>query len=79
MVNRNERTAVRETDKLNESDRAAVFSYISELLPAKKKHLKESPANDELIVSLADAYENRRARQVTEWEKMRRKNMQQMA
>ena len=27
---------------------------------------------DDLIVSLANAHENRRARQVTEWERMRR-------
>ncbi|MEQ1606230.1 MAG: hypothetical protein ABL999_15325 [Pyrinomonadaceae bacterium] len=29
---------------------------------------------DDLIVSLANAHENRRARQVTEWESMRRQN-----
>lgn len=29
---------------------------------------------DELIVSLANTHENRRARQVTEWERMRRQN-----
>ncbi|HQZ97457.1 MAG TPA: hypothetical protein PLP21_14140 [Pyrinomonadaceae bacterium] len=29
---------------------------------------------DDLIVTLANAHENRRARQVTEWERMRRQN-----
>ncbi|MFT3744422.1 MAG: hypothetical protein QM785_09005 [Pyrinomonadaceae bacterium] len=29
---------------------------------------------DDLIVSLSNAHENRRARQVTEWESMRRQN-----
>ena len=29
---------------------------------------------DDVIVSLANAYENRRARQATEWERMRQQN-----
>ncbi len=33
--------------------------------------------NDELIMSLSDAYENMRARQVTEWETMRRRTFRQ--
>jgi hypothetical protein len=79
MVNRNNKHAGHETDKLNESDRAAVYSYISELLPLNKKHSQENPINDELIVSLADAHENRRAQQVTEWEQMRRRSMHHTA
>ena len=31
--------------------------------------------NDELIVTLSDAYENRRARQVGEWEKLYGQNV----
>lgn len=31
---------------------------------------KLASGGDDVIVSLADAYENKRARQVTEWEKM---------
>ena len=34
---------------------------------------------DDVIASLANAPENRRARQVTEWEKMRRQNFRQAA
>ena len=79
MVNRIERRPFREIDKLNESDRAAVLSYISEFLPSKKKDSQENPINDELIVSLSSAHENRRAQQVTEWEQMRRRSMQQTA
>ncbi len=30
------------------------------------------PVGDDVIVSLADAYENQRARQVTQWEQMYR-------
>ncbi|MDQ3634123.1 MAG: hypothetical protein M3405_06385 [Acidobacteriota bacterium] len=33
--------------------------------------------NDDLIISLADAYENKRARRVFEWESIRRKHFQQ--
>lgn len=79
MVNRNKQHAGHDTDKINESDRVAVLSYISELLPPKKKHSQEIPVSDELIVSLADAHENRRAQQVTEWEQMRRRSMHQTA
>lgn len=34
----------------------------------------ESFSSDELIRSLSDAYENKRARQVFEWERTRRRN-----
>lgn len=33
-------------------------------------NLKSKEKNDDLIVSLTDAYENRRARQVSEWERL---------
>jgi len=72
MVNRNSPNVAREIDKLNENDTLAVLSYISELLTSRKLHLKENPLNDELIGSLSDAYENKRARQVTEWERRQR-------
>ena len=32
-------------------------------------HLRENPRIDDLIVSLSNAHENRRARQVNEWER----------
>lgn len=48
---------------------------ISTLL--SKKNSKE--LYDDLIVSLADAYENRRARQVFEWENLRRQSLQRAA
>jgi len=68
MVNRNNPNVAREIDKLNEND----SSYISELLSSRKLQSKENPLNDELIGSLSDAYENKRARQVTEWERRQR-------
>ena len=35
----------------------------------ERSQTRENLLNDELIVSLADAYENKRARQVNEWER----------
>ena len=72
MVNRNNPNVAREIDKLNENDTLPVPSYIPELLSSRKLQSKESPLNDELIGSLSDAYENKRARQVTEWERRQR-------
>ena len=39
-----------------------------QLFSSSRSHPKEK--NDDLIVSLSDAYENRRARQVGEWERL---------
>ena len=39
----------------------------------------ERPPVDDVIASLANAHENRRARQVTEWERMFRQNVQRAA
>ena len=75
MVNRISTNVVREIDKLNDNDSQAVLSYISELLSSRNSQFKDNPINDDLILSLSDAYENQRARQVTEWEKLRRQNV----
>jgi hypothetical protein len=46
-----------------------------DISPAKEPHISEPPRskenilNEDVIVSLADAYENKRARQVNEWER----------
>ena len=76
MVNRTNTNVASEFDKLNEYETAAVLDYITSLLSSRKPKSKESPINDELIVSLSDAYENKRARQVFEWERVRRQNTQ---
>lgn len=51
---------------------------------ARPPSSRRSPSNskiklDELIVLLSDAYENKRARQVFEWEATRRKSFQKAA
>jgi len=63
MVKRDDRRVAPERDK---KDAAAV---ISPAILSRRSQSKDSFTNDELIVSLGDAYENRRARQVNEWEK----------
>lgn len=67
-------TIASQIDKLNETETAAVASYISQLLSNRISRQKDNFSNDDLIVSLSDAYENKRARQVMEWEKIRRQN-----
>ncbi len=68
-----------EIKKLNENETLAVVNYISQLLSTRISKQRENSTNDDLIVSLLDAYENKRARQVFEWEKVRRQNVQRSA
>jgi len=63
MVNRINDNPGRTRDKLTQQDVA--INYISETFSSKRSQPKYI---DDLIVSLANAHENRRARQVTEWE-----------
>ena len=60
-------------EALSESEVGEVLDYISTL--ESKNRAKPAPllSDDELLVSLADAQENRRARQAFEWEAVRRK------
>jgi len=76
MVKQTSQTIASQIDKLNENETLAVASYISQLLSKRNSKQKENFSNDDLIVSLSDAYENKRARQVFEWEKVRRQNAQ---
>ena len=69
MAIRNSTNVAVELDKLNENDAASVLAYITQLLSSRKPQSKETLLNDPLIVSLSSAYENQRARQVTEWER----------
>lgn len=47
-------------------------SVTSRTLSSGRSRSKGHMVNDDIIVSLSDAYENRRARQVTEWERRQR-------
>lgn len=77
MVNQANTNVTRDIDKLNEKDNLAV-SGLAELLSSRKAQ-KDNLINDEVIVSLSDAYENKRARQVTEWERLRRQAVRRSA
>ena len=74
MVKQTSNKIAHEIDKLNENESLAVLDYISSLLTTRLPKSKENPINDELIVTLSDAPENKRARQVIEWERIRRKS-----
>ena len=79
MVNRKNRNVASEIDKLNEHETSAVLDYISDILSSRSPKPIENLQSDDLIVSLSDAYENKRARQVFEWERVRRQNSIQRA
>ena len=79
MVNPINKNAAAEIDKLNENETLAVLDYISKLLSARLPKTKDNPLTDELIISLQDTYENKRARQVFEWERVRRQNYKRAA
>ncbi len=78
-VNQTNKTIASEINKLNDNETFAVLNYISQLLSTRISKQRENPSSDDLIVSLADAHENKRARQVVEWEKVRRQNVQRAA
>lgn len=80
MVKRTNTNVAIEIDKLNENETSAVLDYISQVVSSRKTKSKDNlNTSDDLIVSLSDAYENKRARQVFEWEKARRQNVQRAA
>lgn len=54
-------------------------SVLSEPTTETNQANKRDLPNDDLIVSLSDARENRRARQVFEWETIRRNSIQSAA
>ncbi len=79
MVKQIKQNIAGEIDKLNEMETLAVVNYISQLLSKRISKNAENSTNDDFIVALSDAYENKRARQVFEWEKVRRQNVQRAA
>jgi hypothetical protein len=82
MVRQTNKNIAGELDKLDSNETLAVAGYISQLLSkriSRQKEQKDNFSSDDLIVSLSDAYENKRARQVFEWEKLRRQNVQRVS
>lgn len=64
MVKQKKQTPARRIDKSTENEKS--FRLLS----------RSNPPTDDLIVSLSDAYENKRARQVVEWEKLAKQKAQ---
>jgi hypothetical protein len=60
-------------DSLNDSEANEVLDYISIMESMRRATAVPGIWEDELVALLADAPENRRARQVFEWEAVRRK------
>ena len=60
-------------DALSESEVGEVLDYISSMESSRRSKQMPSTLDDEVLVALADARENRRARQAFEWEAVRRK------
>ncbi len=81
MVRPNNQNIAGELSKLTEKETAAVAGYISQILSSRLSKARENQTNsgDELIAALSDAHENKRARQVFEWERTRRQNAQRNA
>jgi hypothetical protein len=63
----------RKADTLSDSEVAEVLDYINIMESLRDQAIKPDLFDDELMNLLADAVENRRARVVAEWERVRRK------
>lgn len=63
----------RKLEALNESEVCEVLDYISTMESSGRSRPTQPAGDDEVLTALADARENRRARQAFEWEVVRRK------
>lgn len=60
-------------DSLDDAEIRDVLDYISMMESINQTTIPRGPRDDELIAMLAEAHENRRARQAFEWEAVRRR------
>ena len=60
-------------EALSESEVGEVLDYISVIESMRRSKSAPVANDDEVLTALADARENRRARQAFEWESVRRK------
>lgn len=60
-------------DSLEDGQIQDLLEYISKIESTNRASAPRSLRDDELIAMLADAHENRRARQAFEWESVRRR------
>jgi hypothetical protein len=74
MVNQTNNKIVRDIETLNENEALATAEHLSKLLSKPLPIPTENQSNDDLIAFLSNKRENRRARQVVEWESVRRRH-----
>jgi hypothetical protein len=60
-------------EAMSEAEVGEVLDYVSTMESKRRSKTAPSVSDDELLATLADARENRRARQAYEWEVARRK------
>lgn len=60
-------------EALTETEVGEVLDYISTMESSRRAKVTSGTLDDEVVLDLADAQENRRARQAFEWEAVRRK------
>ena len=60
-------------EALSESEVGEVLDYISTMESSRRSKTASLGLDDEVVMALADAWENQRARQAFEWEAVRRK------
>jgi hypothetical protein len=60
-------------EALSETEIGEVLDYITTMESSKRAKTASGTSDDEVVMALADAQENRRARQAFEWEATRRK------
>ena len=70
MANRINRDTARENPSLSQTE-TQIAGYMFGSTATRNYTNNEHYALDEVIAHLANAHENRRARQVSEWERMR--------
>jgi UDP-N-acetylglucosamine pyrophosphorylase len=61
------------TEDLTESEISEVLDYINSLESLREQSVRPDLFSDEIVSLLSDSVENRRARVVIEWEKIRRR------
>lgn len=71
-VNERQRLALK-LDSLNDAEVVEVLDYIAIMESMRRATLLPGNWEDDLVAMLADAPENRRARQAFEWETVRRR------
>lgn len=64
---------INKIDSLEDNEVRDLLEYVSMMESSVHKPASRSPREDELIALLAEAHENKRARQAFEWEVVRRR------